>query len=341
MGCKSILDNIEIINLNIPIDVNIIQLDSILCYGEKTASIKATVNSQNAPYDYNWSAGTKIIRKESSDTLSEIGAGSYIVTITDNKGCIGESNSIVIEQPPQLQIIDVDVDEILCFDDNTGRISIEIKGGVPEYKVFWNDSLFTGNEIIKLKAGTYHCTVSDQNNCIIESNDILITQPDEINVMIISNPAHKNYADGSAKLLIQGGISPYQIQWDANANNQTGDEAVNLSSGQYSATITDFNGCVKEIKVFISEIVATQNPLGDKIQIYPNPGNKYLFISGKNKDISAFELISISGKIYIPKTVLLSSEIHKIEIADIPAGSYILKIIQKEGPIYKHISIIH
>ncbi|HHH54589.1 MAG TPA: T9SS type A sorting domain-containing protein, partial [Bacteroidetes bacterium] len=341
LGCKAILDNIEVQNLNIPVDVNISLLDSLRCYGDSNASLIATVNSQHSPYDYNWSAGSKRIKIHSQDTLTGLGAGFFNVTVTDNKGCIGTSEDIEIIQPSQIQITDVDVDEILCFDDNNGRISLDITGGVPEYNVFWNDSMHIGEEIIKLKAGTYRCTITDQNNCKIESNDIILNQPDDISVTIISNPAHKNYADGSAKLLIQGGVSPYEIDWGANANNQTGNEAINLSSGGYDVTITDFNGCTKIIKVYITEIDGINNINDKQISVYPNPGYNFIYISGINLKSPYFELISISGISNKIKSEKLNSGIYKIDISNLPAGSYFLRITAAGFTSYKNITIIH
>jgi len=51
------------------------------------------------------------------------------------------------------------------------------------------------------------------------------------------------FTDGSAIAQPFDGTGPYTYQWDANAGNQTTQEALNLGAGTYYVTITDVNGC--------------------------------------------------------------------------------------------------
>ncbi|HEB61680.1 MAG TPA: T9SS type A sorting domain-containing protein, partial [Bacteroidetes bacterium] len=340
LGCKQILNNIEVKNLNIPLQVNIRQIDSILCYGDKTASVEANVVSGNSPFDFNWNAGIKNINNSPVDTLNNIGVGDYNITVTDSKGCIGSSNSITIEQPPALEVADVEVDEILCYNENTGKIYLEIQGGTPEYKVFWNDTTKTGNEIIKLKSGIYQATIIDNNNCQLVTNDIVLDQPGELKVTIISNPAHKNMSDGSAKILVEGGVSPYFFEWDENAGNQTGNEAVNLASGWYDVSLTDYNDCFKLVKVFISESVGTDENYADKISVYPNPAKNLLYIFSSDLDDAKLALISITGIEKELSHTFVSENTIKADVYDFTSGTYILKIRSGENIYFKKIVIL-
>ena len=58
-------------------------------------------------------------------------------------------------------------------------------------------------------------------------------------------------ADGSVSIGIQGGTPPYSYLWDANAGNQTTPVAIDLAAGDYTVTITDSNGCERELSVTI------------------------------------------------------------------------------------------
>ncbi len=340
LGCKQILNNIEVKNLNIPLQVNVKQLDSIKCFGDNSASIEANVVSNNYPFDFNWNAGVKNITMFASDTLKEIYAGDYNVTVTDSKGCTGSSNIISIEQPTQLEVTNVDVDEILCFNDNTGRILLNIVGGTPEYNVLWNDTTKTGNEIIKLQSGIYQATIIDNNDCQLITNEIFLDQPDELKVKILSNPAHKNMSDGSAKILVEGGVSPYFFQWDEKAGNQTGNEAYNLASGWYDVSLTDYNDCFKLVKVFISEYMATNENYAANINVYPNPAQNLFYISGDNLESIDLVLISMTGLENHLTYDVLSEKILKINISDLPAGTYFLKIVSGNSIYLKKIVII-
>ena len=339
-GCKQILNNIEVKNLNIPLQIDIRQLDTIYCYNDKSASIEANVISGNFPFDFNWSAGVKNITKYSADTLKGLDTGDYNVTVTDSKGCTGYSEYISIDQPSALEISDIIVDEILCFNENSGKIYLEIQGGTPEYKVIWNDPAKTGKEIIKLKSGIYQATVTDRNDCQLITNEIFLDQPEELKVTIISNPAHKNTADGSAKILVTGGVSPYFFQWDENAGNQTGNKAIDLYAGQYNVSLTDYNDCFKLVKVSIGEITGTDENIANNINIYPNPAKNSLYITGLDIKNTGLFLINITGTENELKYNLLHDKILIADIDDFSTGTYILKIKSGSNTYFKKIIIL-
>ena len=92
--------------------------------------------------------------------------------------------------------------------------------------------------------GTYTFTWTEDNgNGCISSDDVIIT----FNILSIpntpTNPLCNGGNDGQIILAPQGGSAPYSYQWDANANNQTTNPAINLGAGSYNVTVTDAFGC--------------------------------------------------------------------------------------------------
>ncbi|MBC7381697.1 MAG: gliding motility-associated C-terminal domain-containing protein [Bacteroidia bacterium] len=75
---------------------------------------------------------------------------------------------------------------------------------------------------------------------LCDTSFIVIRTTDSINVqnIIISNLKCYGDSTGSAELIIQGGIPPYNITWNT-IPVQTGNIAINLKAGTYQATITD------------------------------------------------------------------------------------------------------
>ena len=63
-----------------------------------------------------------------------------------------------------------------------------------------------------------------------------------------------NNNDGTAQVITFGGIGNYTYQWDALANNQIADAAVNLLVGNYSVIVTDSLGCTDTGYVSISSL---------------------------------------------------------------------------------------
>ncbi len=341
LGCKQVLNNIEVNNLNTPIEINMSILDSILCNGDNSGSLLATIKSDNPPYDYNWSAGSKLIKNDTFCKISNLKSGRYNITVTDELGCVGIGDDVLIPEPDKLEFTGIDIQNIDCFGESTGQIDLEISGGITPYNILWSNER-TEFSNTKLESGNYFATVSDKNNCTLITDTIFISQPDELSVEIESNPAHAGKADGSARILPQGGVSPYEFVWDENADNQTGNEAYNLASGWYDVTITDYNNCEKPIKVFIGEITGIDDKFSDNFTAYPNPTNNLLYIKTKNnisKDLN-IELLDIIGRktnIEIDKT----NDKYSINTSIIKNGIYFLKIGIDNTNYIQRIVIMH
>ena len=56
---------------------------------------------------------------------------------------------------------------------------------------------------------------------------------------LVTNPSTFTSSDGSATLIVTGGTPPYNVSWDNGNNSFT---IMNLSAGEYPATVIDFYG---------------------------------------------------------------------------------------------------
>lgn len=343
LGCKFVLNNIEIKNLNIPIEININILNEIKCWGNATGKIDVQAVSENQPYDFNWSAGVRKLNDIPLDTLTGLSSGFYNVTVTDNDGCVGISDYVYLAQPRKLEIKDVELQNILCFDHNTGSISINVNGGIQPYDVEWNDGDYSGFSLNKLYAGAYLAKITDSNSCTLVADTIFLTQPDEITVIIETISATEGKSDGSAILLIEGGVSPYDVLWQP--GNQTGFQAKNLAKGWYTAMITDKNGCEKTVQVFINEIPSTSvaNSEDKELIIYPNPAKKYLFIENRDgsnniRDIRMYDMQGNNVRFDLIKYDNIFTIVFHGNIAN---GIYILKIDTGSCNIARKVAIIN
>ncbi|MBR9914996.1 MAG: hypothetical protein GYB32_09260, partial [Algicola sp.] len=109
-----------------PIEISYNQ-NNILCYGESTGSINATVTGGVPPYTYDWTGPDGFTAN--SEDLSGLPAGTYTLTVTDANSCITtmESIDVTIIQP-EIQTCDIQVFdcpppvEIGCADENMEAI---------------------------------------------------------------------------------------------------------------------------------------------------------------------------------------------------------------------------
>ena len=100
-----------------------------------------------------------------------------------------------------------------------------------------------------LSAGIYQVTITDGVGTS-STTMLTISQPSEL-VLSISNILNRDCINdmGSAMVQVSGGTSPYTFNWSNNSMTQ----AVSLSVGMHSVTVTDANGCNSTMQVSISD----------------------------------------------------------------------------------------
>ena len=135
------------------------------------------------------------------------------------------------------------------------------------YKAYSPISIFNS-----LSPSNYSIYITDSVGCNSDTTIISLTQPTAINLNLSSTPeSDTGYFDGTATVNINGGTPPYTILW---SNSQTDSTIVYLSTGIYSVTVTDANGCFISDSVFVESFVGiNQNSQLLNSYIYPNPSN--------------------------------------------------------------------
>jgi gliding motility-associated-like protein len=230
---------------------------NISCNGGNDGSISMTISGGSGNYIYSWTGPSGFTA--SSKDLTGLKAGVYTCLVNDQNGCnLTPSPTFTLTEPTVLfmasPIKSNSTDgayNINCNGDNSGWISITVSGGsIGTYKYDWSTS--DGSGIINgqkdqtlLTAGTYHLIVTDLNNCII-SKDISLTQPTVLATQLsATNITCKSpgFNNGSIGLTVTGGVAPYSFLW---SNNATTKDLTGLTPGNYTVTITDFNGCIKK-----------------------------------------------------------------------------------------------
>lgn len=149
-------------------------LQNISCYGENNASALASATGGIAPYAYSWNTNPT----QFSDTISNLSAGDYSVTVTDSAGC-NSSQIITISQPSQLYA-SAGGDTLIC-----AALTIPLGGnptafgGVSGYSYTWFPESYnigdTSNPVVEVDTTTlFTVLVTDSNGCIA-SDSVLVT----------------------------------------------------------------------------------------------------------------------------------------------------------------------
>lgn len=275
-----------------------------LCAGSANGSMAVSVSGGFSPYTYSWSNG------QTSDNISGLIAGTYTVSVTDDKGCI--YNTIgTLSDPPALATSTTKV-ENTCFNDCIGQANVQVTGGTGSYTYLWNDPLAQTNaNAINLCAGTFIVNVSDVNNCSI-TDTVVVNQPSELTGSTVTTEAGCTVANGTATVSANGGTLPYTYSWD---NGQTSANATNLASGGYSVTVTDNNGCTLVVAATVNtatgpvpSIVNVKNVkcFGD------STGEAEVVVAG---GLSPYAYTWSAGQV-TPVVADLSQGVHLIEVTD-------------------------
>ncbi len=149
-----------------------------LCYNENTGYVSANVVGGLAPLIYSWQ-GPDGFSAGNVDSIPELGAGMYVLTVTDANGCV-DIDSIQLFDPPQLLANIDNVSQVSCYGYADGSIAASASGGTGTLTYNWTSLLgatYTGDSIYNLPADTYYLTVTDENGCTY-LDTVLLPEPE-------------------------------------------------------------------------------------------------------------------------------------------------------------------
>ncbi len=203
------------------------------CVGSSDGSATATA-AGIAPFSYLWSDG------QTTAIATNLTAGTYTVTATDDVGCTGTAEAEIILDPEGIWLMFTST-PVTCNGGSDGTAYVSVMTGVAPYTYIWNDPAGTTNATpVGLAAGQYTVTVTDSNGCS-NYGPVTITEPTAIVlVSTTTNESCFGSADGTASVTASGGTPGYTYLW---SNGDTTATAASLTAGDYVVTVTDANGC--------------------------------------------------------------------------------------------------
>ncbi len=218
--------------VNVPAAMSLeLLVQGLACFNFCDASVTAIVTGGTGPLTYSWSNGA------TGPVNENLGPGDYSVTVTDANGCT-ISGSTSVGNPVAINI-NVNVTNPPCSGGGTGSASATVTGGTSPYSYLWSTGS-TMSTITGLIPGTYGLTVTDFLGCTQTATATVVPQSD-VNLSISANPSSGcGVADGTASVVISGGVAPFTILW---SNGGTNTSISGLAPGNYSVTVNDANGC--------------------------------------------------------------------------------------------------
>ena len=223
------------INVN-PIPQVSVSSNSPLCEGQ-TLNLNASGGTQ-----YQWAGPSNFSSNSPSPTINNIttqNAGIYYVTVTNADGCSNTSQiNVVVNSLPQ---VSVSSNSPLCEGQT---LNLNASGGT-QYQ--WagpsnfssNSPSPTINNVTTQNAGLYYVTITNLCGNTIDTINVIINLVPNIS-LDKKDESCKGLNDGKITVNINSGQEPYTYLW---SNGSTQNQLTQLTSGNYSVTITDANGC--------------------------------------------------------------------------------------------------
>lgn len=223
-----------------PVTAEILAVSNILCNGNSTGSATVEAGGGNGVYSYAWSNGA------TSETASNLSAGTYSVTVTDGENC-SSAETVTITQPSAIAV-NATATAQSAPGVNDGSATANPAGGTGVYTYAWSNGE-TSQSITDLAPGSYTVSVTDENGCVR-------TQTVTVNAFGCALAANASGVDvtcngandGSATVVLNNAAQPYTYEW---SNGETTEEITGLAPGTYTVTASDANSCDVVVSVEI------------------------------------------------------------------------------------------
>jgi gliding motility-associated-like protein len=275
-------------------------VDADIVWNCNTQSLTVTPEvSLGNEFQYFWGTSTGTILSDQRSPDLVIGnPGTYLLNVFNSDNGCQTNDTLVVprEQNVPTEIL-LTADDVICFGENNGRITIaNVNGGFEPYSYFLNDQPLNDTNITSLVPGDYVVQVRDKFDCvhevqlsISEPPLVELNTPSEIDITFDENISlffSSNYPDDEI----------VQVTW----SNSAGEIISEDFEFEYSSTFADIikvevvteNGCIAESRIKIN--------VDNELDLYlpnifsPNgDGNNDRFVIYKNKIPANIDRLSI------------------------------------------------
>jgi hypothetical protein len=231
--------------------------------GNSDGEAEVTVTGGTAPYQFSLDNGTTW---QSSNILSNLAAGFYIMLVEDANGCQTIFCFIVNEDPGCTIATTLFLNQpISCFGSCDGVLGYAYSEGTPNppYTLTISNNgtavsttTHTTNAFngvaTNLCAGNYSISVTNGDGCLSYVSNYTLTQPDQITISANVTDASTGNNNGIAEILVTGGTGQYDYSLNG-TDFQSSNIFDTLSAGTYVVVMQDSNGCSNNFTFTVNE----------------------------------------------------------------------------------------
>lgn len=209
----------------------------ISCSGAANGSATANITGGVAPVTYKWS------NNATTQTISNLGPGTYTVTATDVNGCTIALNA-AITSPAPLSLVFAAQENVPCPGSKTGLLTAGVSGGTTPYTFAWSTGANTAG-ITGLGTGSYTVTVTDARGCSRSLNAQIVINDQNPPQLVLKNATIELGANGTTTLtaaLFDNGSFDAECSIASWTLSPASVDCAQLGARTITLTATDANG---------------------------------------------------------------------------------------------------
>lgn len=242
---------------------------NVLCYNGANGSATANVSGGVGPFTYSWTP-----TGATTQTITGLFAATYTVTVTDQSDMSTATASVSITQPTAVSI-SCPAFYTAC-NGACVTLSPVVTGGTPYYTFNWSSPMGLSSTVINnpiscpTTTTTYTVTVADANGCVATATTTVAVSNNLSATFTSSNVSACGACDGSVTATATGGAGVYTYQWMP--GGITTAVVTGICAGNYSAVITDANGCT-----VTGSTTVLSSSINANFTMVPDSSNAYNF----------------------------------------------------------------
>ena len=251
------------------------------CFSTNDGSVDLNIIGGIPPYNINWGGVNP----------ANLISGNYFFTVIDSNLCI-DSNQVIVD-PLSNILVQPTIDNISCFGECNGEISLLVTGGILPYQIEILDSNNNDQTEDSLCKGWYTYKVIDALSCLfVDSFELLSPNKLEGNIV---------YQGNLIEAIVLGGTPPYYYEWyDINGYISGSSTIPMLIPGEYSCLVYDSESCLIDTLSINTEVLSMNTIEEDRFLVYPNPSSGLIYI---NYDATLNEPLRLDIKNYLGQSV--------------------------------------
>lgn len=335
-GCVDTLETV--IGNNGAPELSLDTLGFVGCFGDMGGFVNVDIEGGSVPYGFSWSNGA------TTQNISGLSEDSYVLTLTDAKGC-SVMETFNMEEPEEV-VVELDGTEaVSCFGLADGLAEVTAGGGIGNYTYTWNTMPpQMGRVATGLDPGIWEVIAVDENGCT-DTLEVEITTPDSLELMVSGTHETVSGAnDGTANVMATGGTGMVTYSW---SNGETGGTIDGLAPGTYIVEAEDENGCVTRDSVIID--MGPVSITGDleagfaRLRAFPNPSNGQLTLDMAllNRQDITISLLDMTGHVLQVEQVENVDRYTTIwQLDQYAAGTYLIRISSMQGSVVRRLILM-